>query len=212
MILLDSSASMGYETTGVSKLQYGKFLAASVAYLASKQHDAVGTIIFDEIVRSYRPPSSRSGKLMGVLHSIDDATPSSGTNLETPFKKFHEHIRRKGLVAIISDFYCDPEAMIEGVKPLAFQGQDVILFHLLDNGELTPKLKNATLLEDVETGHTVEVSPHFMNKVYPQRVQAHIESIQNAATGIGADHVLVNTSEPLDQALRNYLTFRGKRQ
>jgi uncharacterized protein (DUF58 family) len=212
MILLDSSASMGYETTGVSKLQYGKYLAASIAYLASKQHDAVGTIIFDEEVRSFRPPSSRSGKLMGILHSIDDATPSSGTNLETPFKKFHEHITRKGMVAIISDFYCDPEAMIEGVRPLAFKGQDVVLFHLLDNGEINPDLKNSTLLEDVETGHSVEVSPHFMNKVYPERIQEHIKSIRNVTEGIGADHVLVNTSHPLDEALRNYLTFRGKRQ
>ena len=212
VILLDSSASMGFGTGEVNKLQYGKFLAASLAYLASRQHDAVGTMIFDDEVRNYRAPSSRSGKLQGVLHTIDDAIPSSGTDLKKPFRRFQEHINRRGLVAVISDFYCDAEEMIAGVRPLAFQGQDVILFHLLDSGELEPRIKNSVLLEDIETGKAVEVSPQFMTREYPKKVRAHIQSLRDAASGIGADHVMVNTAEPLDQALRNYLMFRGKRR
>lgn len=212
VILLDASASMGFGTTGVNKLQYGKYLAASLAYLAAKQHDAVGVMIFDEEVQNYRAPSSRSGKLQGVLHTIDSASPSRGTVLETPFRHFREHINRRGLVAVISDFYCNVEEMIDGVRPLAFQGQDVILFHLLDNAELQPSFSGSALLEDVESGRAVEVSRHFMNREYPERVRSHIQSLHEAAAGTGADHVLVNTSNPLDQALRNYLMFRGKRR
>lgn len=212
IILLDASASMGYSTTEINKLQYGKFLAASLAYLASKQHDAVGIMIFDEEVRSYRPPSSRSGKLQGVLHTIDAASAASGTDLEKPFQRFQEHIRRRGLVTVISDFYCNADEMIAGVRPLAFQGHDVILFQLLDMGELQPEFSSSSLLEDLETGKAIEVSPHFMNREYPQRINAHIQSLRDAATGIGADHVLINTSEPLDRALRNYLKFREKRR
>lgn len=212
VLLLDASASMGYGTTAVNKLQYGKYLAASLAYLASKQHDAVGVMIFDELVRAYRPPSSRSGKLQGVFHTIDAATPASGTDLVTPFRRFREHINRRGLVAVISDFYCDVEAMIAGVRPLAFQGQDVILFHLLDAGELRPEFRNSVLLEDLESRQAIEVSPQFMNRIYPERINAHIRTLRDATAGIGADHVLVDTSQPLDQALRNYLTFRSKRR
>lgn len=212
VILLDASASMGYGTTAINKLQFGKFLAASLAYLASKQHDAVGVMIFDEDVRSYRAPSSRSGKLQGVLHTIDSATPSSGTDLEKPFRRFQEHINRRGLVAVISDFYCNAEEMIAGVRPLAFQGQDVILFQLLDAGELQPEVSSSVLLEDLETGKAVEVSPHFMKRDYPQRIQSHIQTLRTTAAGIGADHVLVNTGEPLDQVMRNYLMFREKRR
>ena len=212
MILLDASASMGFGSQEVNKLQYGKFLAASLAYLASRQHDAVGTMVFDEEVRYFRPPSSRSGKLAGVLHSIDAAVPASGTDLATPFVRFREHITRRGLVVVISDFYCDAEEMISSVRPLAFHGQDVILFQLLDPAELDPKISGSVLLEDVETGKAVEVSPQFMQREYPDRIRAHVQSIRDAAAGIGADHIMLKTDEPLDKALRNYLMFRERRR
>jgi uncharacterized protein (DUF58 family) len=211
MLLIDSSASMGYGTTPVTKLRYAQILAASLAYIASRQHDAVGVMVFDEEVRSYRPPSGRN-KLHGLLHTIDAITPSRKTDMEKPFSRFREHISKRGMVAVISDFYCDPQALIEGVKPLAFQGQDVILFQILDPRELRPDLGEAAVLEDMETGQTVEVSPAFMQKDYPARMQAHIRSLQEAAAGIGADHVLLETTAPLDVPLRNYLLFRQRRR
>jgi uncharacterized protein (DUF58 family) len=212
VLLLDSSASMEYGSLDVNKFQYGQFLAASLAFLASKQHDAVGCIIFDDEVREYREPSTRSGKLMGVLHAIDNATPSRGTDLDKPFQHFCEYSNRRGLVVVISDFYCDAEKMIEGVRPLAFSGQDIILFQLLDPGEINPDFKEAVLLEDLESGKTVEVSGRFIKEQYPKRIEEHINSIHDAAISIGADHILVNTSEPLDQCLRNYLMFRQRRK
>lgn len=211
MVLLDASASMGYGTGPVTKLRYAQFLAASLAYIAARQHDAVGVMVFDEEVRAYRPPSGRS-KLHGLLHTIDDAVPSRRTDLEKPFSRFREHIARRGMVAVISDFYCDPQALIEGVRPLAFQGQDVILFQVLDPHELNPALSESALLEDMETGQAVEVSPSFMQKDYPERIRAHIKSLQDAAAGIGADHVLLETTAPLDVPLRNYLLFRQRRR
>ena len=82
MILLDASASMGYSSGGVSKLQYGKFLAAALAYLAARQHDPVGLIVFDEKVRQFRPATSRAGSLQSMIHTIDAVTAGGGTNLD----------------------------------------------------------------------------------------------------------------------------------
>ena len=115
------------------------------------------------------------------------------------------------MVAVISDFYCDIEQLLEGVRPLAWHGQDVVLFQVLDEQELEPDFKSNVLLEDLETGEAVEVAPEFMKDVYPERIQAHIDALSRAASGIGADHVLVRTSDSLDQALRNYLLFRQRR-
>ena len=212
VILLDSSASMGYGSGPVTKLQYAKFLAATLAYLAAQQHDAVGLIVFDEEVREYRPASSRLGKLSGILHAIDRASPGTGTNLKVPFEKFHQYERGKGLVVVISDFYCDPEAMIEGVQPLAYQGQDVALFQILDPQELNPELRESALMEDMETGESMEVSPTFMRSRYRNKIQKHIETLHSSASGTGTDHVLVNTTDPLDIALKNYLLFRQGRR
>lgn len=211
MLMLDASASMGFGSGSVSKLQFGKYLGAALAYMASRQHDATGVMVFADEVLDYRPPASRSGSLQGVIHTIDKAQAAQGTALNKPLSRFQEHIRRRGLVAVISDFYCDVDELMENVRPLAVQGQDVILFHLLDPGELTPNIHESTLYEDMETGEAIEVSPTYMNKEYHERIQAHIEKIRAAANGMNADHVLINTGEPLNKALHSYLTFREKR-
>ena len=212
MLLLDASASMGFGGPPVTKLRYAQFLGASLAYLASRQHDAVGCMIFDEEVRDYRAPSSQSGKLQSVLHCLDAAEASTGTRYDRPFDRFREQVNRRGLVAVISDFYCDIETLLDGVRPLAWQGQDVILFQVLDEQELDPDFSANVLLEDLETGDAVEVAPEFMRDAYPGRIRAHVDELATAAAGIGADHVLLRTSDSLDQALRNYLLFRQRRQ
>jgi hypothetical protein len=101
--------------------------------------------------------------------------------------------------------------MIKSVQPLAYQGQDVILFQLLDPQELEPKFKESVLLEDMETGEAMEVSPIYMHSRYRERIEGHIAALSDAAAGAAADHRLVSIAEPLDIALRNYLLFRERR-
>jgi uncharacterized protein (DUF58 family) len=149
--------------------------------------------------------------LQGVLHAIDRAEPGTGTDLKAPFERFRQYQSGRGLVAVISDFYCDPQAMIKSVQPLAYQGQDVILLQVLDPQELEPELKESALLEDMETGEAMEVSPIFMRSRYRQRIGEHLEALSKAAAGAGADYALLRTDMPLDVALRNYLTFRQRR-
>src|SRR5262245_30377867 len=120
MILLDGSASMGFGSGAVTKLQYGKYLAAALGYMAMRQHDPAGLIVFDEKVRHYRPPTSRAGGLTGLIHAIDAVQPGGGTNLLDSFQKFREHLTRRGLVVVISDLYCDPAALTRAVQPLAY--------------------------------------------------------------------------------------------
>jgi len=210
MVLLDASASMGYQSGKVSKLQYGKYLAAALAYLASKQHDPVGLIVFDEAIRHYRPPSGRSGSLHGVLHALDTATPGQKTDLEGCFLKFREHLSRRGLVAIISDLYCDPIAMSKAVAPLAYTGHDMVFFHVLDPAELQPQWRDSVLFEDMESGQTMEVSPAYLDGDYRKKLDEHLAGVRRAAAGVGADLVLARTDEPLDNALRRYLMFRER--
>jgi len=211
-ILLDASASMGYHSGGTPKFRYAQMLAASLAYIAARQHDAVGLIVFSEQVLEHRPPSARSGHVHGVLHAIDAAKPALRTNLASPFERFRAHAGRRGMVAVISDFYCEPKAMLESVRPLAFQGQDVVLLQVLDPHELAPQFNESTVLEDMETGEAIEVSPDFVQVEYPRRVQAHVRALAEAAASAGADHVLLDTSVSLEQPLRRYLAFRERRR
>lgn len=211
MLLLDASASMGYSSHAVSKLQYGKFLAAALAYLAARQHDPAGLIVFDEVVRHCRPATSRCGSLQGMIHAIDAVAPGRGTNLAACFRSFGEQLKRRGLVAVISDLYCDPTALGKSVRPLAYHGHDIILFQLLDPQELRPQWRESVVLEDVETHRRINVALEYLSGRYRERLAAHLRSLQHAAANVGAHQVLVRTDEPLDHALRRYLLFREGR-
>ena len=85
------------------------------------------------------------------------------------------------------------------MQPLAYQGQDVVLFQLLDPQELKPVLKESALIEDMESGQTMEVSPIYMSSLYRERIDAHVEALHKSALRAGADHRLVNITEPLDE-------------
>ena len=211
VLLFDSSASMGYRSSGVSKIEFARYLAASLAYLALHQHDAVSLIVFDEKVRQFIPPSTRPGQLHGVLHAIEHAEPASSTSFEHPFEHFQRFFTRRGLVAVVSDFYYRPESIVTAFRPLCYHGNDIILFHVLDPAELAPQLGDAALLEDMETGERMEVAPEYARTEYSRLIGAHIQQLRVEAQGAGADYLLLDSSKPLDAALKEYLLFRQKR-
>jgi uncharacterized protein (DUF58 family) len=212
VILFDASNSMGFGSKpNVTKIEYARFLAASLAYMALHQHDAVSLILYDEKVRRYLPPSTRPGQLNGLLHAIEQAQPAAKTEVEQPFEHFRQFHTKRSLVAVISDFFFPPERLLKAVRPLCYHGNDIILFHVLDPGELHPRLGDSTLLEDMETGERMEVAPEYAETEYPRLIQSHIEEIRREARGNGADYLLLDTSRPLDGALKEYLLFRQKR-
>jgi uncharacterized protein (DUF58 family) len=211
MIALDASGSMGYGSGSISKLRYAKFLAAALAYLATQQHDPVGLLVFDAALRSYRPPSGRAGNLPGLLHVLEDIVPGQPTDLEAALQAMAGHYARRGLVAVISDLYCDPAALTRAVRPLAQHGHDIMVLQLLDRQELSPEWRESVLLEDLESGQVRDVSPDYLTRVYPQRLQAHLQGLREAVAALGAQHALVVTDEPLDTALRRYFLFRQRR-
>jgi len=211
MLLVDASASMGFSSHAVSKLQYAKFLAAAFAYLATRQHDPVGLIVFDEKLRQYRPPTSRAGSLHGLLHALDEVTPGGGTDLAGCFSSFREHLTRRGLVVVISDLYCDPAAMTRAVQPLGYHGHDIMILQVLDPQELAPRFDESVVLQDVETQQTLNVSPEYLEGTYRQRLETHLEALRVSASNVGAHQLMIKTSDPLDEALRRYLSFRHGR-
>lgn len=211
LLLLDASASMSYGSHAVSKLEYAKFLAAALAYLAARQHDPVGLVVFDERVRLQRPPASRAGSLRAILHAIDAITPASGTNLPQSLEGCREQLQRRGLVAVISDLYCDPAALAKAVRPLAYRGQDIVLFQLLDPLELQPQWRTTVVLEDLESGRRMSVAPEYFCGAYRERLETHLHALRQTAAELGSHYVLLRTDEPLNRALRRYLVFRQGR-
>ena len=211
LILLDTSASMAYGSHAVNKLDYARFLAASLCYLAHAQRDAAGLIVFDEDVQNYVAPSARQGQLFRLLHAIEKAQPGTRTDFAKPFVHFLDFTRRRGLVVVISDYYERPDVIVKTVEPLRFRGNEVILFHVLDPQEIAPKFGEPVLLTDMETSGTLEVSPEYARSEYRHKIDAHIQALRDQAKGAGLDYFLMDTGRPLDEGLREYLGVRQGR-
>ena len=212
LILLDTSASMGYGSHTVTKLDYSRFVAASLCYMANVQRDAAGLIIFDEDVANYVAPSTRQGQLFRLLHAIENATPGTRTDFAKPFVHFQNFLHRRGIVVVLSDFYEQPDVIVKTVEPLRYRGNEVILFHVLDPQEIKPKFREPVLLVDMEDAHaSLEVSPEYAREDYRRKIDTHIEALSSAARSAGLEYFLMNTDRPLDEGLREYLAVRKGR-
>jgi uncharacterized protein (DUF58 family) len=212
LLLLDTSASMAYGSHAVTKLDYARFVAASLCYMAHVQRDAAGLIVFDEAVSNYVAPSTRQGQLFRLLHAIEKAEPGTRTDFAKPFVHFQNFLHRRGIVVVLSDFYEQPDVIVRTIEPLRYRGNDVILFHLLDPQEIKPKFREPVLLVDMENAaDALEVSPEYTRDEYPRKIDSHIEALSSAARGAGMEYFLMNTARPLDEGLREYLSVRKGR-
>lgn len=210
-VLIDASRSMKYSSRGMEKLEYARYLAASIVYLAHLQRDATGLVVFDDEVRNFVAPSSRQGQMMRLLHAIDQAEAGARTDFARPFAHLVDFLRKRGLVVAISDFWEDPETVIRAVGPLRTRGNELVLFHILDPEEIAPKFKGPLLLQDLESGTQMQVTPDYARKEYQGKMGAHLEDIRQRAIASGIDYFLCDTSRPLDAALREYLAVRTGR-
>ncbi len=211
-LALDASSSMQYSSHGVSKMDYARYISASLFYLAiHSQRDAAGLVVFDDEVRNYIRPSTRQGQLARLMSGLELAEPRARTDFAKPIDHLRQFLRRRGMVLMISDFFGEPEQIVRTIEPLRFHGNEVVLFHVLDPQEVRPNLGEPTLLVDMETGEQMEVTPDYAEREYREKIDAHLADLRTRAKGAGLDYFLLRTDRPLDTMLREYLTLRQGR-
>jgi uncharacterized protein (DUF58 family) len=211
-VLLDASSSMNYTSHKITKMDYARYIAASLFYLTTQtQRDAAGLIVFDDEVRAYIRASTRQGQLYRLLSGLENAEPRARTDYAKPLLHFQNFLRKRGMVVIISDFFESPETIVRTIEPLRYHGNEVVLFHVLDPQELKPELEEPVLLVDMETQESLEVTPEYGHEEYRTKVQSHITQLKDRTRSAGMDYHLLVTNRPLDGALREYLTLRQGR-
>jgi uncharacterized protein (DUF58 family) len=209
VVLLDISRSMSYGSHSVTKLDYARYLAGCLTYFSRHQRDRVGLITFDEDIVDYIPPSAKNLDL--CLHTLHRAEAGKPGGLYKPLLKAIETLRRKGIVVLISDFYEDPEDVIQSVRLLQSPGHDVMVFHILDPAELEFPFETSTDFQDMETREQLPVVPGKLRERYRGLVAAHTEELEDRFTAGQVDYAVLDTSKPLDQALFRFLLHREKR-
>jgi len=210
LILLDVSGSMNYGSGPVTKFDYARILAACLSYFAYHQRDGVGLVTFDTTVRDYIPSARRAGQLPNILHMIDRATPGKETEFKKPLRHLAEILKRRGVLVIISDFYDEPANIMAGLKQLKAKGNDIIVFHIMDDFELTFPFSENAQFEDLETRRKLHVIPEYLRKHYLGILNDHLKQLSAEMAANRIDYTLINTTKPLDQALFNYLAARSR--
>lgn len=208
LLALDISRSMRFGSIGITKLEYARGLAACLAYLASTQKDRVGLMLFDSSIREFIPP--RGGRLEAILRALD-GLPEAGDPgpLAPPLGKAAEASRRAGVVVLLSDLYEEPDAAVEAIRALQYRGSEVVVLHILDPAERTFPFDDVATFEDLETGEKVPADPEKIRLEYRSLIEKHIASLREKLGRDRVQHVLMETSTPLEIALRHFLRDRG---
>ncbi len=209
-VLLDGSESMSYGSRGVSKLQYGKQLAACLAYLILLQRDAVAVGLFDATLRRYLPRSNNRSNIHVIMGQLASFTSGAQTQIGAVLHEMARQTPRKGIVLLISDLFDEEERILEGIQHLRFVGHEVIVFHVLDPAELDFPFSGNVEFIGLEGATPVLTRAHEIRKGYQEEIEAFRTRLREGCERNQSHYVLVNTRDSLRETLSGYLAFRRK--
>jgi len=207
-ILLDGSESMKYGSGKLTKLQYGKMIAACLAYLILHQGDAVALGLFDTTMRDYTPRSDNQATIHRLMSKLASFEPRQQTNISSVLHDMAIQIRRKGIVIVISDFFDDEQKILDGIQHLRFGGNEVIVFHTLDPHELEFPFMGLVEFEGLEDVPKILTRPSEIRKSYLREMEGFRLRLRDGCEKNQCHYVLVNTGHPLPEVLSSYLAFR----
>jgi uncharacterized protein (DUF58 family) len=207
-LVLDGSASMNYGSGKITKLHYGKVLAACLAHAILVQRDAVAVALVDTQLREYLPRTDSLPRIQHIMDRLAAYQATGGTKLGVALEQVSREARRRGITVIISDFFDDEEGLAKGLERLTFSGNEVIVFHTLDPYELTFPFDGMWRFRDLEGDLELKTSPAEVRKAYLQTFDAFRARIRGICEKFQAHYVLADTGRNLGETLSGYLAFR----
>jgi uncharacterized protein (DUF58 family) len=211
-LVMDLSASMAYTyRQELTKFEYAICLAAALGYLMIHQQDPVGLVTFDTRIQASLPPRSKRTQLGTILSVLSNLKPSGSTDLASCLHQLAAMIHTKSLVMIFSDLLTDPEPVLESFHHLRHRGNDIILFHILDEAEVHFPFDGLIEFLDVETPDKLTIDARGMRGDYLKAVHEFRESYRAECAKANIDYVPMDTSISFDKALLEYLIQRQRR-
>jgi uncharacterized protein (DUF58 family) len=209
-VLLDGSASMKYGSGAITKLQYGKVMAACLSYLILNQRDAVSVSVFDTQVeaRNFIPRTGNLASIHNIMNVLAGFNPEGQTNVASVLHELAGSIHRKGIVILISDLFDDEEKILSGVQHLRFGGNEVIVFHVMDPFELSFPFKGMVEFDGLEVDAKILTRPRDIRKTYLSEIEKFKTRIREGCERNNVHYNLVDTSHALNEVLSGYLAFR----
>jgi len=211
-LLMDLSASMGYTyRQELTKFDYGVCLAAALAYLMVHQQDPVGLMTFDEKLQTSLPPRSKRTQLGTILGVLAKAKPTGNTDVAGSLRRIAAMVRHRSLFMLFSDLLCEPEPVFSALHLMRHAGHDIILFHVLDEAEVNFPFNGLVDFEDPETQQNLILDAAGIRTDYLETLRELRETYRKECLAMGTDYVALDTSQPFDRALIEYLSQRQAR-
>ncbi len=183
-ILIDISNSMAYTSSGNSKMEYGKQLAAALSYLLLMQRDAAGLVMFDEKIRKLIPARSVMSYYQTLIAELEKAESGTETDIADVLHEMAERIGRRGLIIIISDMF--------------------------DRQEVDFNFQGDVIFEDMESGDELRTFPWYVKNEYREKMGEFVEQLKTQCLSNRIDYQLMITDEPMDAALLEFLKKRKR--
>ena len=208
-IVLDSSGSMGYRgeraVGNLTKLEYGQFVAAALAYLLINQQDAVGFYSYDTAVRSYLPAKAQAAQIRHILTMVDALKPGGETQSAEVVHEIAERIPRRSVVFLVSDFFTPADELIKAIHHLRYRHHEVIALQVLAREELEFPFSRMTRFEDLESEEFLNIDAQALKKEYLARFENHQHELRRGCGEMNVTHELLVTDVPFDKALADVL-------
>ena len=209
MLLVDRSPSMDFGSGSVTKTEYARTLAATLAFFLSGQGDAPGLLTFDAGIIEYVPPRRRPGHLRTLLLGMEKPGRGGITNFERPMRRVAEMARRRGMVVVVSDLLAPLSELDGPLGLLVAAGHEVVVFQVLDPVEREFRLEGAARFRDMETGRELVLDPGLAGDRYRERMIRHLDGVRDLCGRLGVQRVLCGTEEPLDRVLESFIEDRS---
>ncbi|MDR0610297.1 MAG: DUF58 domain-containing protein [Planctomycetaceae bacterium] len=238
-LLIDQSASMKFGSKAMNKYDYACTIAASLAYLAIRQQDAVGCIMFDKDTQNVLPSKMKRSQLTAIADRMFRLSPDKKTEIrKTEIQKNEtsglielnellkdikdslpdfrealrtaaETVRANGLIVLISDLLIQREGLFRGLQYLRSYGHDVLVLHIMDDMEIDFTLGGPTRFEGLELPVQIRCDPRMLRQGYLDALNSYLEEVKQGCTKLQCDYALFRTGMPLDAALSAYLSRRN---
>src|SRR5580700_2495798 len=207
-LVVDVSESMHYGRGPLNKYEYACTSAACLAYLLMKQQDSAGLIAFDNDVRQMLPARANQNHLDAIVKTLHVSKPKEKTNIAKILRRVAEATPHRGMVVIFSDFLVDREPLIKGLEMLRHRRQDVMVFHILDDDEISFPFAGTTRFEGLEELPHLLCDPRSLRDGYLEALDEYLVEVRRGCSKLGIDYTLVKTSDYLDAVLSRFLHQR----
>lgn len=208
--LIDASGSMNHEDSEIKKIDYARYLVASLAYLANLQGDAIGLYIFNEQGLFSLASRQDFQHLSRVFHELEETKAGGKFTKSISYRDIYSGSRKRELLVFITDFYEQDGEISHLLDTLSALKNELIVFHLMGKNEMNLNYKGYTELEDLETGETVKIDVNSSKNQYQENLGKHLSQLRMKMLDRRINYKLISTDQPLDQALRDYLHQRNK--